>query len=88
MNIKESLRELRELKGKSQNQVAKETGINQQMINYWELGKGVPKLEFLIILADYYNVTLDYLVGREERDKNVNTKYYKCNINAKNNNNF
>lgn len=65
MDISETLRYYRERAEKSQNKVAKETGIKQQMINYWENGKGAPNLEFCIILADYYGVSLDELVGRE-----------------------
>lgn len=65
MDISEELRYQREKIGKSQNKVAKETGIKQQMLNYWENGKGAPNLEFCIILADYYGVSLDELVGRE-----------------------
>ena len=39
--------------------------INPVTYNNWERGQREPDIENLIKLADYYNVTLDYLVGRE-----------------------
>lgn len=65
MDIIESIIEQRIERNLTQNQLAKATGISQQMINYWEKEKKIPKLEFLIILADYYGITIDKLIGRE-----------------------
>lgn len=59
------LKELREQKKITQTQLAKE--INIHMITYtrYENGLREPNLETLIKLANYYGVTLDYLVDRE-----------------------
>lgn len=81
MDIAEILKELRLKTGKSQNKVAKEIGINQQMLNFWENGKGVPKLEFCILIADYYGVSLDELVGREFGHYNDSAQVIQININ-------
>ena len=44
------------------------------MCNY-EKGKSEPNIETLIKLADYYNVTLDYLVGRDETQYLITSNY-------------
>lgn len=59
------LKELREQRKISQNQLAKELNLNTVTYNNWETGKREPNIETLIKLADFYNVTLDYLVGRD-----------------------
>ena len=67
MTVGEALREKRIERGKSQLQLAKETGISQQNISRWEKGQMLPSIEFCIALADYYGITLDELVGRDFR---------------------
>ena len=43
-----------------------ETGIEQALLSKYESGKRIPPTETLIILADYYNVSIDYILGRTE----------------------
>lgn len=62
----ERLKELRTEQGLSQQQLAKECGLTQSGIGLWELNKRVPNLDAVIILADYFKVSIDYLVGRED----------------------
>jgi len=45
--------------------VEKATGISNENLSRWENNKNVPNIDFCIILADYYGITLDELVGRE-----------------------
>lgn len=52
----------------TQQQVANDTGISQSIIAYLETGKREPSLENLGILADYYNVSVDYLLGTKKRE--------------------
>jgi len=52
----------------TQMQVAQDTGISQSIIAYLETGKREPSLENLGILADYYNVSIDYLLGTKKRE--------------------
>lgn len=49
--------------GYYQEQVAAETGINQQTISLYETGKLEPDVEKLGILAQFYNVSVDWLLG-------------------------
>ena len=64
-SIGEALKYQREINGYTQSAVARETGLNQQMLSWWEAGKGLPNIEFCIRLADFYGVSLDELVGRD-----------------------
>lgn len=49
--------------GYTQKQVEELTGISQPIIAYMENGKREPSLENLGILADFYNVSTDWLLG-------------------------
>ncbi|MCL2337697.1 MAG: helix-turn-helix domain-containing protein [Firmicutes bacterium] len=44
-------------------------GISNQAISLLEQGKRSPSFEVLIALADYFDVSIDYLVGRSEEPK-------------------
>lgn len=63
-NYGEWLKYHRENLGISQSQLAKQTGLKQQMISWWESGKGLPNIEFCARLADFYGITIDELIGR------------------------
>lgn len=45
-------------------QVSKATGIAQTTLSAWKNGKSIPKIDKLQKIADYFNVSLDYLVGK------------------------
>lgn len=59
------LLELRKQKNKSQQEMAELLEIKQHSYSQYELGKTEPNIKNLIKLADYYNVSIDYLVGRQ-----------------------
>lgn len=62
------LKELRIEAGLSQDQLSKavEGKITPSAIGLWELRKRVPNLEAVIILAEYFGVSLDYLAGLDD----------------------
>ena len=64
--MKNRLKLLRLKKNKTQLNVQLEIGIEQALLSKYESGKRIPPTETLIILADYYNVSIDYIVGRTE----------------------
>lgn len=64
LNYGESLKYHRENLGISQSELAKQTGLKQQMISWWEAGNGLPNIDFCVKLADFYGISLDELVGR------------------------
>ena len=57
------IKELREKKGLSQEELAKKLNISQQAIRLYEKGDREPKLETWQKLADFFNVPVDYLLG-------------------------
>ncbi len=58
------LKDLRVEKGLSQTQLANAISVSKGIISMWENGKREPTLFCLIKLADYFNVSIDYLAGR------------------------
>ena len=54
------LRDQRELK---QREVAEGIGTDRRQISKWETGRAEPDLRSLCLLADYFGVSVDYLVG-------------------------
>ena len=61
----ERLLELRKEKNISQAKLAKEIGVSFSVVCYWETDRSEPTAPNLIKLADFFNVSIDYLVGRE-----------------------
>ncbi len=57
------LKHARERSGFTQRQVEKETGVKQSLIARYETGKLEPSIETLGILADFYGVDLNWLIG-------------------------
>ena len=58
------LKELRKRADISQSELGEVLGVTGQTVLNWENGIYEPKIEHLIKLADYFNVTIDYLVER------------------------
>lgn len=59
------LRRLREYKGLTQEELAKQLNITRTRLASYEQGTRQPDLELLEIIADYFNVNMDFLLGRE-----------------------
>ena len=57
---------LREEKGLSQDALGQQIGVKRYSIYTYEKGKSYPDVPHLIALADYFKVSLDYLVGRSD----------------------
>ena len=61
------LQELRKEKKVPQKELAECLGISVRAYHYYEEGKRYPDFQGLLALADFYGVSLDYLVGRTDR---------------------
>jgi transcriptional regulator with XRE-family HTH domain len=61
------LKECRKAKGMTQMQVATYFDITEKAYQNYELMTREPKLEILVRIADLYQVSLDYLTGRTDR---------------------
>ncbi len=59
----ERLRALRNEKGVGQDRLAKELGLSNASISYWETGKQEPCASAVFKLASYFDVSADYLLG-------------------------
>lgn len=60
------IKDLREDMDLRQIDVARATGIDQKTLSNYETGKTNPDSSALISLADFFNVSIDYLVGRAD----------------------
>ena len=63
--FKDNLKSLRQEKGLGQVELAKNIGVSKGIISLWENGLREPNMSSLIALANFFNVTIDYIVGRE-----------------------
>ncbi|SEJ00195.1 Helix-turn-helix [Propionispira arboris] len=57
------LRQLRQDKKMTTTQLATEFEVTKQTVSRWELGDRIPTLDTVAAIADYFDVSLDYLVG-------------------------
>lgn len=60
------LKILREERGLSQQAFATRMGISQSTVGMWESGKREPNFNTVQKIADFFNVSVDYLLGRSE----------------------
>lgn len=63
-SFNEHLRTLRKNQRATQKEVAAAVNVTERNYQDWEAGKSKPGFDALISLADYFSVSLDYLVGR------------------------
>ena len=67
MNLQPTrLKQLRRENKKTQTDMAEAMGVVLRQYQRYERGEGEPKLTGWIFLADFFNVSLDYLVGRSD----------------------
>lgn len=65
INIGKNLKMQRELRKKSMQDIQKAIKISTANQTRWENNKVIPNIQFCILLADYYGISLDELVGRD-----------------------
>ena len=65
MNYGKELKAHRESKNISQSELAKIIGVNQATISLWEDNKRTPTIDNCVAMADFYEITLDELIGRD-----------------------
>ena len=63
--IGEVIKELRAEKKLSQQKLAEAVGVSQKAIDYWERGVNEPKASYIVKLADFFDVSADYLLDRK-----------------------
>jgi len=76
----ELIKKLRQEKGLTQSQLAKELGISDKTVGKWEQGVGYPDISFLLPIANYFGITTDELLNgnlnskEEDINKSVNER--------------
>jgi transcriptional regulator with XRE-family HTH domain len=65
----EIFEKLMQEKGVTMYRVSKDTGIAQATLIDWKKGRYVPKIDKLQKIADYFGVTVDYILGNEQKEK-------------------
>lgn len=60
------LNELRKENNLSLRKLASEIGVSDNAIRRWEMKLRIPNIEVLVLLANYFGVSTDYLVGLED----------------------
>ena len=76
MNYYQRLRDLREDRNLKQKDIADLLGIEQTNYSRYELGKYMLGIDKYIILAQFYNVSLDYLAGLTNIPRTLDGKPY------------
>lgn len=59
INLGKLIKEMRLEKGLSQAQLAKEIGVSQKAIDYWERNVNEPKASYIVALVKYFEITYD-----------------------------
>ena len=67
-------KELRLKAGISITELANRMGVSQAAASNWDLEKKVPATEMLYKLADFYNVSIDYLLGRTDSNDGIQSE--------------
>lgn len=73
-NIGDRLRNLRVQKGVNQDQAAEACGMSRIALARYETGTRVPRAEMVSRLADYYGVSVDYILGRDDASEPAEQK--------------
>jgi len=69
MDFKDRLKDLRKAKGLSQVALAERLKLSKSTIGAYETGDITPSVEALNTIADFFNVDMDYLLGKEEQSR-------------------
>ncbi|MCM1225699.1 MAG: helix-turn-helix domain-containing protein [Lachnospiraceae bacterium] len=70
------LKELRIKSGLTQQEMADKLNISRSSIGMYENGEREPSFELLELIADYFNVDMNYLLGKKESSENIPQGYY------------
>lgn len=67
----ENLKKIRKDRGMTQIALQMQTGIEQALISKYETGERIPPTETLIILADFFNTNIDFLLDRTDNPEKL-----------------
>jgi transcriptional regulator with XRE-family HTH domain len=75
MDFAQNLCYLMENKKVSAYKISKDTGISDTLVGYWRRGERLPGAANLLIIADYFDVSVDFLLGRAESSEHSRANY-------------
>lgn len=67
IKVGERITELRNKYNLTQHALAKELGVSRSSVNAWEMGISTPSVERIIDIAQYFHVSVDYILGLENK---------------------
>jgi transcriptional regulator with XRE-family HTH domain len=67
-NAGKKIAELREKRGLTQDELAARLGITRAALSHYETGRRQPDYDTLCLIAEFFHVSVDYLLDREQRD--------------------
>lgn len=67
VSLNENIKKLRSARGLNQVEFAKILGVSKQCVSNWENDNVIPSIEMLVKIAEYFNVTTDFILGRSEK---------------------
>lgn len=69
MTLKENIKDLRKKEGLTQKEISNKLNISLRTYTNYENGSVEPNLKILTNLADYFNVSVDYIIGHRQNNK-------------------
>ena len=82
MKLKEKILYCRKKAGLSQEALAEQLGVSRQAVSKWETGEAVPEINKLLLLANAFGVTTDWLLCDEEPEKEKDVESSKAELHA------
>lgn len=83
MVLSEKIKELRKARGLSQEEMAERLHVSRQTISKWEKGLSAPNADYLILLADLFEISVSELLGtsenKQDTDKDVSKQLEQLN---------
>ncbi|MDB7083005.1 helix-turn-helix transcriptional regulator [Erysipelatoclostridium ramosum] len=76
MDFAQRVKQLRKNKHLTGEQLGNVLGITKTGISYWENGRSVPDNEMLLKLADFFDVSIDYLLGKTDIETKIDKSTY------------
>lgn len=74
IRIAENIRNLRKAHSLTQEQMAEALGVTVEAVYKWEDGLSIPKIKLIMEIADFFEISVDTLLGYEQQNGNVENK--------------